>query len=186
MSRINQKVLKRFEANFQDILIIGQGTDDKVMVIFWSLNRLWPFISWRSKAKIKGQEALVIKQHSMLCNLLITTAYIYTLIQVSYLSFLAFLFVLVIISVHKEILDVNSFFHTCSAFLASASLVRYVPSKIFPTIVNPFPAFSWVVKDKRRGCLTTCSESVLRRTSSWGLQASRVDSRLSNPQNIEL
>lgn len=65
------------------------------------------------------------------------------------------------------------FYQTCSAFFASVSLVRYVPSKMFPTMVRPFPAFSWELKVSRRGCLTAWSESRFRSTNTWGLDTSR-------------
>ena len=38
-----------------------------------------------------------------------------------------------------------------------------------PTMVRPLPAFSWLVRDSRRGCSTFCSASVLTRTNSCGL-----------------
>lgn len=59
---------------------------------------------------------------------------------------------------------------TFSAVLASVSLLRYVPSSTEPTMVSPLPAFSCVVKERRRGCFTFNSESRFSSTSSWGLK----------------
>lgn len=45
--------------------MLGQRTDDQILVLFWILEGLLTFdFTW-----IKGQGALIVMQHTMLCNL---------------------------------------------------------------------------------------------------------------------
>lgn len=62
-------------------------------------------------------------------------------------------------------------FHTWSAFCASGWLLRRVPSTHAPTMVKPLPAFSWLVRDRSRGCSTFCSPSKLVSTKICGLES---------------
>ncbi len=63
-----------------------------------------------------------------------------------------------------------SLHHTCSARWDCSWFSRKVPSRAVPTMVRPLPAFSWLVRESRRGCSTFCSASVLTSTSNWGLK----------------
>lgn len=64
----------------------------------------------------------------------------------------------------------GSVWQTWSALWASLKLLRKVPWTEVPTMVRPFPAFSWLVRESRRGCSTFCSASMLTKTRIWGLE----------------
>lgn len=53
------KVLSGFYWHAQRRLVMGQGRDDWILVMFWNLEGFWPLIFHRSKAKLKGQGALI-------------------------------------------------------------------------------------------------------------------------------
>lgn len=67
------------------------------------------------------------------------------------------------------VLTVCSVEQTCSAARASPYVCRKFPVMTVPTMVKPFPAFSWEANVSKRGDLTWASSSNFSKTSSWGL-----------------
>lgn len=53
------KVLKGFYWHAQRRLVVGQGRDDWILVMFGIVEGFWPLIFHRSKAKLQGQGALI-------------------------------------------------------------------------------------------------------------------------------